>query len=166
MSKSDIAGSCDNSIYSFLGNLCTFLHSGYTNLLSCQQCRRVLFSLHLLFVDFLVLSILQLSLSCMFHFLLLPFALCPSGGPWKFMCPRVPLVVFQDYSIPFSRRSSRPRDWTQISCIAGKFFTIWATREAHYRIQIYFSYYICDWREKTSAWTILGIARLLLWKAT
>ena len=100
MSKSDIAGSCGNSIYSFLGNLCTFLHSGYTNLLSCQQCRRVLFSLHLLFVDFLVLSILQLSLSCMFHFLLLPFALCPSGGPWKFMCPRVPLVVFQDYSIP------------------------------------------------------------------
>ena len=32
--------------------------------------------------------------------------------------------------IPFSRGSSRPRDWTWVSCIAGRFFTIWATREA------------------------------------
>ena len=23
-----------------------------------------------------------------------------------------------------------PRDWTQVSCIAGRFFTVWATREA------------------------------------
>ena len=30
-----------------------------------------------------------------------------------------------------SRRSSRLRDWTQVSCIAGSFFTVWATREAH-----------------------------------
>ena len=26
--------------------------------------------------------------------------------------------------------SSQPRDWTQVSSIAGRFFTIWATREA------------------------------------
>ena len=32
--------------------------------------------------------------------------------------------------ISFSRGSSQPRDWTQVSCIAGRFFTIWATREA------------------------------------
>ena len=32
--------------------------------------------------------------------------------------------------IPFSRGSSRSRDWTQVSCIAGRYFTIWATREA------------------------------------
>ena len=32
--------------------------------------------------------------------------------------------------IPFSRRSSQPRDWTCSSHIAGRFFTIWATREA------------------------------------
>ena len=32
-------------------------------------------------------------------------------------------------AIPFSRGSSRPRDWTHISCIAGRFFTIWATRD-------------------------------------
>ena len=30
----------------------------------------------------------------------------------------------------FSRASSQPRDWTQVSCIAGRFFTNWATREA------------------------------------
>ena len=30
----------------------------------------------------------------------------------------------------FSRGSSQPRGWTQVSCIAGRFFTSWATREA------------------------------------
>ena len=33
-------------------------------------------------------------------------------------------------AIPFSRRSSWPRDGTRVSCIAGRFFTVWATREA------------------------------------
>ena len=32
--------------------------------------------------------------------------------------------------IPFSRGSSQPRDWTQVSCIAGIFFTVWATRDS------------------------------------
>ena len=31
---------------------------------------------------------------------------------------------------PFARGSSQPRDWTQVSGIAGRFFTSWATREA------------------------------------
>ena len=30
----------------------------------------------------------------------------------------------------FSRRSPWPRDWTQVSCILGRFFTIWASGEA------------------------------------
>ena len=33
--------------------------------------------------------------------------------------------------ISFSRRSSQPRVWTWISCIGGRFFTIWATREGN-----------------------------------
>ena len=33
-------------------------------------------------------------------------------------------------AISFSRGSSWPRDWTQVSCIAGRRFTLWATREA------------------------------------
>ena len=32
---------------------------------------------------------------------------------------------------PFSRGSSQPRDWTEVSTIAGRFFTDWATREAY-----------------------------------
>ena len=32
-------------------------------------------------------------------------------------------------AMPFSRGSSQPRDWTQVSRISGRFFTIWATRE-------------------------------------
>ena len=32
-------------------------------------------------------------------------------------------------AISFSRGSSQPRDWTQVSCTAGRFFTNWATRE-------------------------------------
>ena len=34
-------------------------------------------------------------------------------------------------AISFSRRSSQPRDQTWVSHIAGRFFTIWATKEAN-----------------------------------
>ena len=34
-------------------------------------------------------------------------------------------------AFPFSKGSSQPRDQTQVSCVAGRFFTNWATREAH-----------------------------------
>ena len=33
-------------------------------------------------------------------------------------------------AVPFSRGSSQPRDWTQVSLNAGGFFTSWTTREA------------------------------------
>ena len=39
--------------------------------------------------------------------------------------------ILEWVGIPFSRGSSQPRNWTQISCNVGRFFTIWATREAH-----------------------------------
>ena len=38
--------------------------------------------------------------------------------------------ILEWLSFPFSRGSSQPRDRTQVSCIAGGFFTSWATREA------------------------------------
>ena len=40
--------------------------------------------------------------------------------------------VLEWVAIPFSRISSWPRDRTQVSHIADRFFTIWVTREAPY----------------------------------
>ena len=37
--------------------------------------------------------------------------------------------ILEWVAVPFPRGSSQPRDWTQVSCISGGFFTIWATRE-------------------------------------
>ena len=38
--------------------------------------------------------------------------------------------ILEWVAIPFSRRSSQRRDRTQVSCIAGRFFTSWVTSEA------------------------------------
>ena len=40
--------------------------------------------------------------------------------------------TLEGVAIPF-RGSSKPQDWTQVSPIAGGFFTLWATREAQMR---------------------------------
>ena len=39
--------------------------------------------------------------------------------------------ILEWVAIPFSMESSWPKNWTQVSCISGRFFTHWATREAH-----------------------------------
>ena len=45
--------------------------------------------------------------------------------------------ILEWVAVSFSRGSSWPRDWTQVSCIAGRRFNLWATREAHNCYQIY-----------------------------
>ena len=39
--------------------------------------------------------------------------------------------ILEWVATPFSRGSSRPRDQTWVSSTVGRFFTIWATGEAH-----------------------------------
>ena len=40
--------------------------------------------------------------------------------------------ILEWVAILFSSGSSLPRDWTQVSCIAGRFFTYWASRETFF----------------------------------
>ena len=48
--------------------------------------------------------------------------------------------VLEWVAISFSRGSSCPRDRTQVSCIAGRCFTLWATRvNAHLCVQFSFT---------------------------
>ena len=44
--------------------------------------------------------------------------------------------ILEWVAFPFSRRSSQPRDRTQVSHISGEFFTSWATREAQYVVYL------------------------------
>ena len=44
--------------------------------------------------------------------------------------------ILEWVAMPFSRGSSQPRDRTQVSHIAGRFFIIWATREAEYHLSV------------------------------
>ena len=50
--------------------------------------------------------------------------------------------ILEWVAISFSRGSSWPRDWTRVSCIAGRRFTFWATREAQIPMA---SYLLCKW---------------------
>ena len=59
-----------------------------------------------------------------------------SDSLWPMDCSRGSSVhgifqarVLEWVAISFSRGSSSPRDWTQVSCLVGRRFTIWATRE-------------------------------------
>ena len=58
------------------------------------------------------------------------------GTPWTVACQTLLSMeilqarILEWVAMPTSRGSSQPRNQTQVSCIAGKFFTFWAIREA------------------------------------
>ena len=58
--------------------------------------------------------------------------------------------ILEWVAYPFSSRSSWPRNWTGVFCIAGRFFTSWATREA---LRL-----VCNWIQSdpwtTWVWTV------------
>ena len=71
--------------------------------------------------------------------------------PYKWLlCPWVfQEIVLEWIAILFSRGSSGPRDWTQVSHIVDRHFTVWATREVHQRIvqviNFFSSHFLSSW---------------------
>ena len=61
---------------------------------------------------------------------------CLFATPWAESLPGssvhgiLQVRILEWVAIPFSRGSSQPRGQTRVSCIAGRLFTNWATREA------------------------------------
>ena len=47
------------------------------------------------------------------------------------------LRILECVAYPFSSRSSQPRNWTRVSCIAGQFLTSWATRGGVWKVDFY-----------------------------
>ena len=60
-----------------------------------------------------------------------PSRVQPFATPWTIQSMQFfQARILEWVAFPFSRGSSQPRDRTQVSHMAGRFFTIWATREA------------------------------------
>ena len=64
---------------------------------------------------------------------------CSPSGSSVHEIPQARILELVD--ILFSRGSSRSRDPTQVSCIAGRFFSIWATRDSLQTTILMHSYY-------------------------
>ena len=68
-------------------------------------------------------------------------SLRPHGlQPARIPCPRNSPGKNTGVDIPFFRGSFQPRNQTQVSCISGRFFIIWGTREAH--LSLYHIFFI------------------------
>ena len=83
-------------------------------------------------------SVHRMAMSSLWIVLCLVAQSCPTlGYSMDYVACQAPLSmgilqarILEWVAMPSSMGSSQPRDWTQVSRIAGRFFTIWATREA------------------------------------
>ena len=67
-------------------------------------------------------------------------------------------------AVPLSSRSSRPRNWTRVSCIGGRFCTSWTTREAKGPLYILISSSIFHSGKKSEIIvTVLNSLELKIW---
>ena len=66
------------------------------------------------------------SLSCVWLFAIPWTVACKSSLSMGFLKAR----ILEWVAMPSFRGSSQPRDQTRVSCIAGRFFTVWAIRDA------------------------------------
>ena len=56
--------------------------------------------------------------------------------PWTVVHGNLQARILEWVAFPSSRGSSQPRDWTQVSRIAGGFFTSWVTRQAQCTVNV------------------------------
>ena len=63
-------------------------------------------------------------------------------------------LVAQNLPRGLSDPGIRPRDRTWVSCITGRFFTVWATREAHKHVNAQHKYEVINYDKcKARKWT-------------
>ena len=70
--------------------------------------------------------------------------------PGSSICGIFQARVLEWVAISFFRGSSQPRDQTQVSCIAGRCFNLWATREVRFRKA---PLWVKVWRHALNLWS-------------
>ena len=84
---------------------------------NCASVSSAMSSIHLAMCALSVIPTLYNSMDC--------------SSPGSFVHGILQARILEWIAVPFSKGSSPPRDQTQLSCLAGRFFSIRATREAH-----------------------------------
>ena len=83
---------------------------------NCASVSSAMSSIHLAMCALSVIPTLYNSMDC--------------SSPGSFVHGILQARILEWIAVPFSKGSSPPRDQTQLSCLAGRFFSIRATREA------------------------------------
>ena len=66
-------------------------------------------------------------------------------------------------AFPFSRGSSQPRDWTQVSHVAGGFFISWSTIKDKLILNALLVYIMCF--NSVRGWNVIGANSVIGWNA-